>query len=242
MQYSALCDLVHHLSAVTQLAVGRVNLPPITTTLAAADMWQPPAVADGGGGAVAAPAAAAEAAAVVVAADAGGGGAAAAAAAAEGGVGEVMLEDVGAIVDGLIGNLQEGNVPVHLQRIIERFESIIQLDLTRSTATSPWGWPVLGTPLLQQLSSCGYNDAPSSWQCKKRVSQANRSSSSCNNGVSGLELALLRPNDVVRLDELPQQVMEKTACQVACASADRGNHCQSCRIVGGSPNITSMQA
>jgi hypothetical protein len=60
----------------------------------------------------------------MVAADGGGAVAAAAAAAGDGaggGAGEVMLEDVGAIVDGLIGNLQEGAVPVHLQRIIERF-------------------------------------------------------------------------------------------------------------------------
>jgi hypothetical protein len=70
----------------------------------------------------AAPAADGAAGAVIVAAD--GGGAVAAAAAGDGagdGAGEVMLEDVGAIVDGLIGNLQEGAVPVHLQRIIERF-------------------------------------------------------------------------------------------------------------------------
>jgi hypothetical protein len=68
----------------------------------------------------AAPAADGAAGAVMVAAD-GGGAAAAAAVDGGGGAGEVMLEDVGAIVDGLIGNLQEGAVPVHLQRIIERF-------------------------------------------------------------------------------------------------------------------------
>jgi hypothetical protein len=64
----------------------------------------------------------------MVAADGGGAVAAAAAAGdgAGGGAGEVMLEDVGAIVDGLIGNLQEGAVPVHLQRIIERFGELKQ--------------------------------------------------------------------------------------------------------------------
>ncbi|KAF6254196.1 hypothetical protein COO60DRAFT_1666077 [Scenedesmus sp. NREL 46B-D3] len=77
--------------------------------------------------AAAAPEAVGAAGAVMVAADGGGAAAAAAAAAAGGpdgaggGAGEVMLEDIGAIVDGLIGNLQEGAVPVHLQRIIERF-------------------------------------------------------------------------------------------------------------------------
>lgn len=55
-------------------------------------------------------------------------------------------------VDGLIGNLQEGAVPPHLQGIIERFELVIQLDVTRRTATSPWSWPVPGLGLLQELS------------------------------------------------------------------------------------------
>jgi hypothetical protein len=60
------------------------------------------------------------------------------------------LEDVGLIVDGLVGNLQEGAIPVHLQRIIERFESIIQLDLTRRGSSSPWAWPVGGLGLLRE--------------------------------------------------------------------------------------------
>lgn len=193
----------------------------------AADVWQPPAaaVADQGGadadaGVVAAPAAA-EAAAVVVAADAGGG-AAVAAAAADGGEGEVMLEDVGAIVDGLIGNLQEGNVPVHLQRIIERFESIIQLDLTRSRAYSPWGWPVLGLPLLDELQHgrCGSSSSTAiddtggrprstlGGSQGSKVGGSMRTSRSSCGGCSSLELALLRPSDAVRLDELPQEVRQ----------------------------------
>jgi hypothetical protein len=55
-------------------------------------------------------------------------------------------------VDGLIGNLQEGAVPLHLQGIIERFELVIQLDVTRRTAASPWSWPVAGVELLQELA------------------------------------------------------------------------------------------
>jgi hypothetical protein len=60
-----------------------------------------------------------------------------------------MLEDVGLIVDGLVGNLQEGAIPAHLQHIIERFESIIQLDLTRRGSSSPWAWPAGGLGLLR---------------------------------------------------------------------------------------------
>jgi hypothetical protein len=60
-----------------------------------------------------------------------------------------MLEDVGLIVDGLVGNLQEGAIPAHLQHIIERFESLIQLDLTRRGSSSPWAWPTGGLGLLR---------------------------------------------------------------------------------------------
>lgn len=72
-----------------------------------------------------------------------------------GGGGEVMLEDVGLIVDGLVGNLQEGAIPLHLQRIIERFESIIQLDLTRRASSSPWTWPTGGLGLVREAVGPG---------------------------------------------------------------------------------------
>jgi hypothetical protein len=133
---------------LTQLAVGRVSASssavagggPAAHAAAAAALqqqWPPlPAAAAAPGQAQPQPAAGLPPGALAAAGAAGGGAAGAAAAAADapgvvvaggGAGGEVMLEDVGAIVDGLIGNLQEGGVPGHLLHIIERFESLIQV-------------------------------------------------------------------------------------------------------------------
>ncbi|WIA39453.1 hypothetical protein OEZ86_005552 [Tetradesmus obliquus] len=232
VQYDVLCGLVQQLTGLTHLAVGRVTLPPAAPPpppAAAAgpaageeagqEQQDPAAAAADGAGdmpqlivADAAPAANAAAGAVMVAAD--GGGAAAAAAGGGGGLGEVMLEDVGAIVDGLIGNLQEGAVPVHLQRIIERFESIIQLDLTRRQHSTPWGWPVPGLALLQELGSTSGSTAGSTAggtggtsSSSSELTRLCAGAASCGGGgAASLELALLRSADVVRLHELPSQL------------------------------------
>uniref|UniRef100_A0A383WMA3 Uncharacterized protein n=1 Tax=Tetradesmus obliquus TaxID=3088 RepID=A0A383WMA3_TETOB len=235
VQYDVLCGLVQQLTGLTQLAVGRVTLPPAAPPPPPAAAAGPAAgeeagqeqqapaaaAADGAGDmpqlivADAAPAANAAAGAVMVAADGGGAAAAAAAAAGDGGgVGEVMLEDVGAIVDGLIGNLQEGAVPVHLQRIIERFESIIQLDLTRRQHSTPWGWPVPGLALLQELGSTSGSTAGSTAggtggtsSSSSELTRLCAGAASCGGGgAASLELALLRSADVVRLHELPSQL------------------------------------
>lgn len=145
-----------------------------------------------------------------------------------GGGGEVMLEDVGVIVDGLVGNLQEEGIPVHLQHIIERFESIIQLDLTRAASSSPWAWPTGGCALLQEAQgwSSWLQEEPSSAGCGAAggaVDVAGSSSRGASRqwgqgggcrelgegrgvGLQSLELALLRPSDLGGLVELPAEV------------------------------------
>lgn len=299
VQYSVLCELYYSLPHLTQLAVGRVTLPPphhqqpgrvagVAAAVAAAaeaeaNQWPLPAAAaaaDNGGDdssgsesdngdesssgedssdseegegppaaaavgqqqqappAVAAAAPVAPlpvmpfiaAAAHAPAADPGMG--------VAGAGGEVMLEDVGLIVDGLVGNLQEGAIPVHLQRIIERFESIIQLDLTRRGSSSPWAWPVGGLGLLREarglsswmqgpkagaavVSSSGGDRAHNSGTSSSGGGGSGSSRGGCTSGkqavgsgrdLRSLELALLKPSDVARLMELPAEV-SSDACK-----------------------------
>lgn len=146
-----------------------------------------------------------------------------------GGGGEVMLEDVGVIVDGLVGNLQGDGIPVHLQHIIERFESIIQLDLTRAASSSPWAWPTGGCDLLREAQgwsnwqqeepftgSCdaaggaqgvaGSSSGGLSRQWGQRGGGGGMLGTGSGVGLQRLELALLRPSDLGRLVELPAEV------------------------------------
>jgi hypothetical protein len=149
-----------------------------------------------------------------------------------GGGGEVMLEDVGLIVDGLVGNLQEGAIPVHLQRIIERFESIIQLDLTRRGSSSPWAWPPGGLRVLREAKgvySWVHGAGAASTTTAAAAAAAGEETTGSGSGSSGrgspvkqqlarsgqagggtdlhsLELVLLKPADVSRLMELPAEV------------------------------------
>jgi hypothetical protein len=94
-------------------------------------------------------------------------------------------------------------------------ESIIQLDLTRRQNSTPWGWPVPSLALLQELgnttgstagtSAGGTADSTAGSTIGSTAgSTAGGSCGGC--GAASLELALLRPADVVRLHELPSQV------------------------------------
>jgi hypothetical protein len=107
-------------------------------------------------------------------------------------------------------------------------ESIIQLDLTRRQNSTPWGWPVPGLALLQELgSTAGGTTGSTAGSTTGSTSSSHHNESSvpgCRRGAAGssstgdceglgscggtasVELALLRPADVVRLHELPSQV------------------------------------
>lgn len=121
LQYRMLCDLLDNMPCLQHLAVGRIAQLPLASQQ---HLTMASEVVSGTPDAPTAPAAAhllqAGTDGVAAAAMVAGGGAVAGG--VGGGEGEVMLEDVGAIVDGLIGNLADGDVPLHLQRIIERFE------------------------------------------------------------------------------------------------------------------------
>lgn len=96
-------------------------------------------------------------------------------------------------------------------------ESIIQLDLTRRAATSPWGWPIAGLPLLAELGVTQQGQQQhrphgrtAATNCSRSSVAATQSCSRGSAGFSSFELALLRPADVLRLQELPSQVRWRT--------------------------------
>lgn len=104
--------------------------------------------------------------------------------------GEVLLDDLGAIVDSLIQNMQGVDMPEHLQRVIERFEMIMQLDLTRQLPGGTWSGPSGSDYAITPAG--GDDQAGDGGPC----------------GLASLELSLQKIADLDKLATL-QQVYQK---------------------------------
>ncbi|GBF95148.1 hypothetical protein Rsub_07732 [Raphidocelis subcapitata] len=142
--------LTSSLSRLTHLRFGHLlpaddGAPPAAAAAAAA-----PAAAGGvdGGGLAAG---------LLLGGEAAGGAAGGAAA----GGGDNLLADLAAVVDGLIQNMQGMEIPAHLQRVIERFEMIMQVDMARQSCSgSTWAAPTGADMLAGGVGGYPSADAP----------------------------------------------------------------------------------